>query len=100
MKLIPAPIAAAIPALRKAASFFDVLEFCGASCGDGVCPRGEIEIASKRPLPHVLGPIFLVVCFKNSTPAAFVSKSTDFFAVHPAATLAAKRTATGPSIFS
>jgi hypothetical protein len=46
--------------LRKAASLFDVLDFCDASCGDGVCgdevcPRGEIDIAFKRPLPHVLG---------------------------------------------
>jgi hypothetical protein len=80
MKLIPAPIAAAIPALRKAASFFDVLDFCDASCGDGVCgdgvcPRGEIEIASKRPLPHVPGPIFLVFCFVFCAPR----KATHFF---------------------
>ena len=81
--LIPAPIAPAINALRAAASFFDVLEFCGAFCGDGVCgdgvcPRDEIDIAFKRPLPHVLGDrlsIFLVFCFVFCAPR----KATHFF---------------------
>jgi hypothetical protein len=59
----PTPIAPAIAALRAAASFFDVLDFCGASCGDGVCgdgvcPRGEID--SNRLLGHSRSrPIFL-----------------------------------------